>query len=93
MAAIFGRNRRSHPRQAVRVMAGSIFSSDNKLISDCNVRDISPIGARILLNEKRILPKFVYMLDARSQAHRYAEVIRQNANEVGLRFCDEPRAS
>jgi hypothetical protein len=90
MALLFGKDRRVNRRQPVRVMAASLSTLENRSLGDCVIRDISADGARLELNEKRTLPKFIYIFDVREQRDKCAEVVRQDAQNVGIRFVASP---
>ncbi len=71
-------------------MAASLNTLENRPLGNCVIRDISAGGARLELNEKRTLPKFIYIFDVREQRQKCAEVVRQDARHVGIRFVAPP---
>ena len=77
--------RRASPRR--RVLWGSkIAHLDGDYCVDCQIRDISATGARILLHDQQSIPKSVYLLDMQNRLAYEASVVWLKAPEFGLQF-------
>ena len=80
-----GLERRATARR--RVLWGSrIAHLDGNYCVNCQIRDISPTGARILLHDQQLIPRSVYLLDMQNRLAYEALVVWLKAPEFGLQF-------
>lgn len=81
-----GPDKRRHPRHKVLKGAKAIFNNGSSLY-DCQVRDWSEGGAKLIFPDLTPLPKhFVLRLTDGSQ--RSCEVMRADGVIIGVRFID-----
>jgi hypothetical protein len=65
-----------------------VLLPDGKETSECTVRDVSELGARILINTDKVeLPnEFTLVLSTRGHPQRKCKVVWRKEAEVGVRF-------
>jgi hypothetical protein len=77
--------RRSEPRR--KVLWGSWLASlDGMGLVQCQTHDISPSGARVALDDQRIIPAAVCYFDMRHRLAYEARVAWRKTPEMGLQF-------
>lgn len=77
--------RRKEPRQ--KVLWGSwLASPDGQGLVPCQTHDISPGGARVVLDDPRVVPATVCYLDMRHRLAYEARVAWRKTPEMGLEF-------
>ena len=69
------------------ILRGKIFYGENGAYSiDCQIRDITPKGARITVQKGLSMPSLVYLLDINGGMAYAAEVAWIKAPSFGLNF-------
>ena len=77
----------------------AILREDGSLVCECDLADVSQVGARLRLSTEpgrpspSIDPKFVLSLSRRGNLFRKCELVWQKQNEIGLRFVGREKFS
>lgn len=79
-----GAEKRRHPRRKMLKGAKAVFNDGNSLY-DCQVRDWSDSGARLVFPELTPLPKH-FTLRLTDGSEHACEVVRASGTVVGVRF-------
>ncbi|MDJ0931785.1 PilZ domain-containing protein [Breoghania sp.] len=86
-----GRDARRHPRKPTRLRMGKIADLDDRFVSECVIRDLSPGGARLVLSAKISLPAIIVLFDELEDTIVPTTVRWRCGNETGINF-DVPPA-
>ncbi len=79
------REKRAARRQPLRYTAWIAFSANQR--HGCVVSDVSDTGARIDVQDSKVLPDhFVLMLTSNGAARRYCRVMWRKPTQVGVKF-------
>jgi hypothetical protein len=88
MSAI--KDKRQHPRKTLWYPA-KIDCGDGSTMRDCQFRDISPNGARLLIGKGERLPdRFTLMLSAIGKSYRRCRIAWRSETETGVEFLFGP---
>ena len=75
------------PQRRLRVLLGArIAFHDGAQHFDCTIRDLTNVGARILLPRNQPMPSLVYLINMRDRTAHEAKVAWNNGKEAGLSF-------
>jgi hypothetical protein len=84
------RERRQQPRQ--RVLKGAvIFFNKGRSSVDCTVRNLTKIGARVVLESTNLVPDQFEVLVKQEKRLYSAETIWRDSTDIGVRFTAPPR--
>lgn len=84
------RERRQQPRQ--RVLKGAImFFNKEQSSVDCVVRNLTKIGARVILETTNFVPDKFEVLVKQEKRLYPAEAIWRDSTDIGVRFTAPPR--
>ncbi len=78
--------RRSGPRQRVRLRSGKVLDADGRFLTECVFTDLSPTGSRIRPPAGTALPDELYLYDDTTGLLHRAAVLWRRGSELGLRF-------
>jgi PilZ domain len=84
-------NKRSAPRQKV-LKAGRIILDDLQGF-DCQLRDVSATGAKLLVTRSEKLPETFRLLTAADSSIRPVKVAWRKPDSIGVHFTGEPKKS
>lgn len=85
------RERRRQPRQ--RVLKGAlIFFNKEQSSVDCTVRNLTKVGARVIVESTNFVPNQFDVLVKQERRLYPAETIWRGATDIGVRFTAPPRA-
>lgn len=76
--------RRKHPRSRVLKSAKLILGSSS--VIDCVVRNLTNIGARIVVQNTTTLPEHLHLTFDGGRSNRACKVVWRRLNETGLEF-------
>lgn len=79
-----GIDKRRHPRRKVLKTAKAIFN-EGKCLFDCQVRDWSESGAKLVFPERTLLPKH-FTLQLHDGTEMECESVRADGTTWGVRF-------
>ena len=82
-------DRRHDQRRRTRLRSGKVVDADNRFIVECQIRERSREGARLLLVRPATIPDRVGLFDDAELKIKTAEIIWRQALEVGIRFTPE----
>ena len=82
-------DRRHDQRRRTRLRSGKVVDADNRFIVECQIRERSREGARLLLVRPATIPDRVGLFDDAELKIKTAEIIWRQALEVGIRFTAE----
>jgi PilZ domain len=75
-----------------RVLKGAkIVSMNNWSVVDCQVRDLSETGARLIVGDQTAVPNAFYFLLTADNTIRDAKVVWRKELSIGIHFTSEPR--
>ena len=84
------KDKREYPRRALWYPAKIDFG-DGSEIRDCQLRDVSVKGARLMIGKLENLPeKFTLLLSNSGNPHRRCRVAWRAESEAGVEFLTEP---
>ena len=81
-------NKRRAPRPRV-LKGGKIIPLGQWLLADCQIRDISETGARIICKDQLSVPTEFRLLIPMDNTIQQARVVWRKDNMVGIRFTSE----
>ncbi len=81
-------NKRRAPRPRV-FKGGKIVALDQWLLSDCQIRDISETGARIICKDQLSVPTAFRLLIPMDNTIQDARVVWRKDDLIGIRFTSE----
>lgn len=84
-------DRRQKDRRRTRLRAGILRGRDGRRLVDCQIRDRSDSGARLVLTEAIPLPLELRLEDEADHRHYDIRVVRRDGLEIGVfveRTCD-----
>jgi hypothetical protein len=81
--------RRNDPRRRTRLRWGKVVDAGNRFIVECQIRERSPEGARLLLVKQANLPDRIGLFDDAELSIRTAEIMWRRSLEIGIRFTPE----
>ena len=83
--ADFSKEKRKAPRQRLRYTAWVALSAEER--HGCVLSDVSESGARIDVQDSKIVPDcFVLMLTNNGAARRYCRVVWRKPTQIGVKF-------
>jgi len=85
MTRIETAERRPQPRKTVFISA-LLVSLDGKKTVDCAINDLSPNGARVILQESALSSDSFYFVNTRERTAHLATIAWQAPPETGLKF-------
>lgn len=83
------RDKRAASRRRVRFRSGKLAAPDGKFLSDCQIYDRSPEGARLRLEASAAIPEDALLFDDERNSLSAVAVAWRRANELGIRFMME----
>lgn len=82
-----GSDKRRHPRRKM-LKSGKAFFNNGESLYDCQVRDWSESGARLIFPELTPLPKFFILRLSDGSDHR-CKIVRADGMVIGVKFVDK----
>jgi hypothetical protein len=82
-------DRRNDARRRTRLRSGKVVDPGNRFIVECQIRERSQEGARLLLVKPAEIPDRIGLFDDSELSIRTAEIIWRQALEIGIRFTPE----
>jgi hypothetical protein len=79
-------DKRIYPRRRTRLRSGKITDRDGRFLTECQIYDRSPNGARLRLTTATPVPDRVLVFDDELSSLSAATVAWRRANELGVRF-------
>ena len=84
-----GADQRRAPRRQFHYSA-HILVDDKGTVHKCSIADISPAGARLVLENECALPdRFVLLLSETGSARRHCRLVWRSEMTVGVAFADQ----
>jgi len=77
--------RRAERRQRCLKKGKIVFNDRNSLI-DCRIRDMTPGGARLLVENTLFIPTHFTFIDTLSRIERVARLVWRTDREIGVAF-------
>ena len=81
-----GGEKRARSRLRVRLRSRKLAAPDGTFIADCLIHDRSSDGARLRLEDSRLIPDRLLLFDDERQSLTAGTVAWRRKNEVGIRF-------
>lgn len=81
--------RRQVPRRRV-LKEGKIVFADGLRVIDCTIRNMSPVGARLLISSTLGIPDTFLLYEKTAQMLHQAKVIWRHADAIGIKFDGPP---
>jgi PilZ domain len=76
---------RKTPRERV-VLPGMVIYGDGAFSINCRIKDISEVGARIIVSAGLAVPTHIVFMEVRSRVVHDAVVVRMATPEFGVQF-------
>lgn len=80
-------NKRAETRTRTFLRGRIVFNNGNSTF-DCVVRDLSPLGAKLVLTEAATLPDIFELHILNKEAKYRAQIRWRQADQIGVRFID-----
>lgn len=84
-------DRRLAQRRRTRLRSGRLFDIDGRFLTDCAVRDRTPLGAALALGASRALPEAIAFYDDERRSLHSARVVWAGNGACGIVFVTAPR--
>jgi hypothetical protein len=78
-------------RRSRTLKSGKIVSMDYSSVASCSVRNISPIGAKVLYTGRAPVPDAFQLLIQSDKSIRDARVVWREGDHIGVEFTSEAR--